>query len=151
MGEKLHTAALRNRKISHREILEAAVHVSGFADLYRQKVLTEQTRTIRLLGRKSPAKVIHTLLGFEVQACYKRIHCPDMVTARYIRLFSELGCRSIKLPYDPTRTAHIIPEFEAMMERIAGRIRELFPQDHRTQRYVFRKVYAIIRGQLKAI
>ena len=137
-------------KISHRDILQAAVHLTDFADLYRQKVLTQQTRTIRLLGRKSPARIIHTLLGFEVQACYKRIHCPDMVTARYIRLFSELGCRSIKLPYDPTRTADLIPQFEAMLDRIAGHILELFPRDRQMQRYAFQKVYAIIRRQLHA-
>jgi hypothetical protein len=150
MKEKFQVFSSRNRKISHQEVLRAAVHFTDFADLYREKVLTQQTRTIRLLGRKSQAKIMHTLLGFEVQACYKRIHCPDMVTARYIRLFSELGCHSIKLPYDPTRTAQVIPEFEAMMDRIANRIRELFPQDRQTQRYVFQRVFAIIRRQLRA-
>jgi hypothetical protein len=150
MKEKSQDLSSRNQKISHREILQAAVHFTGFRDLYREKVLTQQTRTIRLLGRKSPAKIMHTLLGYEVQACYKRIHCPDMVTARYIRLFSELGCHSIKLPYDPTRTAQVILEFEAMMDRIAKRICELFPQECQTQRYVFQKVFAIIRRQLRA-
>jgi hypothetical protein len=150
MNSKFQAPSSQNRKISHREILQATVNLTDFADVYRQKVLTHQTRTIRLLGRKSPAKIINTLLGFEVQACYKRIHCPDMVTARYLRLFSELGCPSIKLPYDPTRTAQVVPEFEAMMESIANRIHELFPQDRRTQRYVFQRVYAIIRSQLHA-
>jgi hypothetical protein len=88
------------------------------------------------------------LLGFEVQACYKRIHCPDMVTARYIRLFSELGCRTIKLPYDPTQTARLIPEFEAMMDCISRHIRERFPGDRKTQRYIFRTIFSIIRRQL---
>ncbi|HTY62149.1 MAG TPA: hypothetical protein VMG30_07795 [Acidobacteriota bacterium] len=150
MTERLQPPSFRNPKISHREILQATVRFSGFADLYREKVLTQQTRTIRLLGTKCSAKILHTLLGFEVQARYKRIQCPDMVTARYIRLFSELGCHSIKLPYDPTRTAQLIPEFEAMLERIADRIRAQFPGDRSTQRYVFQKVYAILRRQLRA-
>ena len=150
MKETFQTPSSQNQRISHREILQAAVNLTDFAELYRQKVLTQQTRTIRLLGKKNPARIMHTLLGFEVQACYKRIHCPDMVTARYLRLFSELGCHSIKLPYDPTHTADLIPQFEAMLGRIAGRIRELFPQDRQTQRYVFQKVYAIIRSQLHA-
>jgi hypothetical protein len=149
MKEKFQIPSFRNPKISHREILQATVNFTDLADLYRQKVLTQQTRTIRLFGRKCSAKILHTLLGFEVQACYKRIQCPDMVTARYIRLFSELGCHSIKLPYDPTRTAQLIPEFEAMLDSIANRVRELFPQDRQTQRYVFQKVYAILRHQLR--
>jgi hypothetical protein len=150
MKEKFRAAPSGRPKISHQEILKTAIDYTGFADLYRQQVLTQQTRTIRLLGRKCPAKIIHTLLGFEVQACYKRIQCPDMVTARYLRLFSEIGCHSIKLPYDPTRTAQIIPEFEAMMDRIARRIRERFPQDRRAQQYVFQKVFAILRRQLQS-
>lgn len=87
MKEPLHPPASRSPKISHKEILTSAANFGDFADLYRNNVLTQQTRTIRLLGRKCPAKIIHTLLGFEVQACYKRIQCPDMVTARYLRAF----------------------------------------------------------------
>lgn len=150
MKEKPGVPNTRNFKISHSDILKDAINLTDFADLYGRNVLTQKTRTIRLLGRKCPAVILHTLLGYEVKACNKRIHCPDMVTARYIRLFSELGCRSIKLPYDPTSTAKVIPEFEAMLDRIADRIRQLFPCDSRTQRYVFQKVYAIIRRQLRA-
>jgi hypothetical protein len=134
--------------ISYHDILQTAIGGTAFVDLYRQRVLTQQTRTLRLLGRKSSAKIIHTLLGFEVQASYKRIQCPDMVTARYLRLFSELGCHSIKLPYDPTLTAQVIPQFEALLQAIARRIGELFPRDFSLQRLVTRRVYAIIRRQL---
>ena len=129
MKEKQAIRSARELKISHKKILQTAINLTDFADLYRREVLTRQTRSIRLLGRKNSAKIIHTLLGFEVQACYKRIHCPDLVTARYIRLFSELGCNSIKLPYDPTRTAELIPQFEAMLDRVSDHIHELFPQD----------------------
>ena len=150
MNKKQAIIDARNPKISHQEILQTAINLTDFVDLYRREVLTRQTRSIRLLGRKNSAKIIHTLLGFEVQACYKRIQCPDLVTARYIRLFSELGCSSIKLPYDPTRTAQVIPQFEAMLDRVADCIRELFPQDRQTQRYVFQKVFSIIRRQLRS-
>ena len=139
----------KSTKISFRDILQTAINGTGIADLYRQKVLTQQTRNIRLLGRKSSARILHTLLGFEVQASYKRIQCPDMVTARYIRLFSELGCHSIKLPYDPTKTAQLIPEFEAMADAIRRQIQTLFPQDRETRRYALENVYRIIRRQIR--
>jgi hypothetical protein len=135
-------------KIQHLQILRASIHCAGLINIYREQVLSQQTRTIRLLGRKNPAKIIHTLLGFEVQASYKRIQCPDMVTARYLRLFSELGCHSIKLPYDPTLTEKLIPELEAMIEGIQEEIHRSFAQDLPTQRYVTRNIFGILRQQL---
>ncbi len=148
------TITVRNRKIPHREILK--VLQSGndsslsLVETYRKKVLPNKTRTIRLLGRKCSATIIHTLLGYEVQACQKRIHCPDLVTARYLKLFSELGCHSIKLPYDPTVTADLIAGLEASMQRISDGLSKLFPGDRKLQHYVVQRVYAIIRKQLQA-
>ena len=92
-------------KILHMELLKAlqdpALGISGVAELYRLRVLPVKTRNLQLLGKKSPARIIETLLGYEVKAFYKRVHCPDKVTARYVKLFTELGCRTIRLPYDP--------------------------------------------------
>ena len=108
-----HGSAPKPGRIHHKQILTALqgpLDGSGnLAGIYRLRVLPVKTRTIQLLGRKGPARIIETLLGYEVQGSYKRIHCPDMVTARYLKLFLELGCRSIKVPYDPTVTAAIIP------------------------------------------
>ena len=141
----------QHKKIPHSKIFKSACGSIDLVELYRQRVLTQKTRTIRLLGRKNSARIIHTLLGYEVQASYKRIQCPDLVTARYIRLFSEIGCHSIQLPYDPTLTADLIPEFEAILEDIPKKIRNIFPNDPSVQRYVIQRVFGIIRGQLKAI
>jgi hypothetical protein len=142
----------RDRRIQHKKILTALQSSSEgaevFAEIYRREVLPIQTRTIRLIGRKGPARITHTLLGYEVQASYKRVQCPDMVTARYIKLFSELGCRSIRLPYDPTITARLIPRLEAVLELINSGVRQLFPGDARLQLYVLRKIYEILRNSL---
>ncbi len=145
--------AIRDEKIPHREILRAIEECPDFpgkiAAIYREKVLPLETRTIRLLGKKHPATIICSLLGYEVQAGYKRIQCPDHVTARYIRLFSELGCHSIKLPYDPTVTAQLIPALEGAVENITKSARQIFPDDPRLQRYVIRKIYEIVRRQIQ--
>ncbi|MGD0308370.1 MAG: hypothetical protein ABSC02_03690 [Acidobacteriota bacterium] len=141
-------------KIPHMEILKALQHpalgFSGIMELYRLRVLPVKTRNLQLLGRKSPARIIETLLGYEVKASYKRIHCPDKVTARYVRLFSELGCRTIRIPYDPTVTAELIPYLEQAVASIENGVRELFPKDHGLQLYVLRKLYSHLRIQLKA-
>jgi len=142
------TISSRRPKISYRGILRDSLGNNDFVDLYRQRVLTKNSRTLRLLGRKNQARIIHTLLGFEVQAGYKRIQCPDMVTARYLKLFSELGCHSIKLPYDPTLTAELIPQFESMLQALNRQISDRFPDNVSLQRHVLRNIYAILRHQL---
>jgi len=138
----------QSRRIQHNQLLQSSEKCRELVKTYREQVLNQKTRTIRLLGRKSSAKIIHTLLGYEVQALYKRIQCPDLVTARYLRLFSELGCHSIKLPYDPTLTEKLIPEFEAAVDEINHAIRERFPRDLSTQVYVTQRVYGLIRRHL---
>lgn len=140
--------AIRNGRIPHQKILQASESASRLVDAYRTEVLSRNTRTIPLLGKKAPARILHTLLGYEVQASYKRIQCPDLVTARYLKLFSELGCHSIKLPYDPTVTARLIPEFEAMVDRIAEQVAEFFPGDVPLQHYVLRRLCKTLRQQL---
>lgn len=140
--------ANRRPKISHRKILESS-RGSRLVSDYLDEVLSRKTRLIQLLGRKTSARIITTLLGFELQASYKRIQCPDLVTARYLKIFSELGCRSIHLPYDPTVTARLVPEFENSVDNIDRKVRELFPGEDRLQKYVVQKIYAIVRRQLK--
>lgn len=135
-------------RIPHLEILSAAQNFTNLVEIYHRQVLTERTRTIRLLGRKCSARIIHTLLGYEVQASYKRIQCPDLVTAQYLRIFSELGCHSIKLPYDPTVTARLVPELEAALQAITSTVNQLFPGNPRLQQYVVKRIYGIIRQRL---
>lgn len=142
------------RRIQHKAILRALqdsdVGLTNIAEVYRTRVLPATTRNVHLLGQKTPARVIQTLLGYEVKASYKRIHCPDMITARYVKLFTELGCRTIRLPYDPTITAELMPDLEHALARIEKGVRDLFPDNHNLQLYVLRQVYRHLRVQLTA-
>lgn len=145
---------VKNRRIPHKEILTTllgpADDPNNLVGIYTRKVLPVRTRTIQLLGRKSPAKILRTLLGYEVQGAYKRIQCPDVVTARYLKMFMEIGCRSIKLPYDPTVTTALLPELEKALARIASTIRGMFSGAPEMQTYVLRHVYVHLRQQLKS-
>jgi hypothetical protein len=151
---ELERGASRNGRISHLAILEALQAsepgTRGVVEIYKCEVLPIQTRTLRLLGKKSSAATNRTLLGFEVQASFKRIHCPDLVTARYLKLFTELGCSSIRLPYNPAVTARLIPELESSFKRLEEGVRERFPDDRKMQLYVSRKLYQHIRNRLRA-
>jgi len=142
------------RRIPHLAILKAlqdpALGIASIVETYRLQVLPAKTRGIHLLGRKMPARIVETLLGYEVKASYKRIHCPDTATARYVKLFTELGCRAIRLPYDPTVTAALIPGFEQAVDKIVNGVRDLFPRDRQLQLYVLRRLYRHLRAQLEA-
>src|SRR5437870_13209823 len=114
----------RKSRIPHREILKALQQASGMGyrgliEIYHSEVRTVKTRTIRLLGRKISAHIFNTLLGFEVKASFKRIQCPDMATARYLKIFTELGCRTINLPNNPPATARLLPDLEVAQNRLA--------------------------------
>jgi hypothetical protein len=144
---------VRAGRIPHSKLLRD-LQLSGtvpntLIEIYQKSVLSGKTRMIQLLGRKHPARILNTLLGYEVQASYKRIQCPDMATARYVKLFTELGCHSIRLPYDPSVTASILPDMEASIVNISKGISTLFPNDQAVQNYVLQRVYGIIREQLR--
>ena len=146
--------SMRNQKIPHKEILSAlqgsADSPDNIAALYRQQVLPAKTRTIALLGRKGPARIVRSLLGYEVQSSYKRIQCPDLVTARYLKLFMALGCRSIRLPYDPTTTAALLPSLEHAFEKIGHAVQKMFAGAPQVQAHVMRRIYLHLRKQLKS-
>jgi hypothetical protein len=146
---------IQNNKIMHRKILavsqSSAELQGGLIEVYRREVLTQKTRTVRLLGIKSDANIIQTLLGYEVQARHKRINCPDMVTARYLKLFSALGCHSIRMPYDPTVTARLIPLMEQAIQRAKDTIVEIYPKNSKRQQYILQKICAIIRNELRNV
>ncbi|MEJ2109104.1 MAG: hypothetical protein P8Z37_04160 [Acidobacteriota bacterium] len=117
--------------------------------MYRKEVLSQKTRTVRLLGTKCSARIIQSLLGFEVQARHKRIQCPDLVTARYLKIFSEIGCHTVRLPYDPTLTERIIPQMESAYQNIEATVKKVFPHNPKLHRYVIQKIFAIIREEIR--
>ncbi|NWG13630.1 MAG: hypothetical protein HXY20_08860 [Acidobacteria bacterium] len=148
---------VNNSRIPHRKILAALEagwkneQPGGLVEIYRTRVMPVKTRTIQLLGHKSSPRIVNTLLGYEVQAAYKRVHCPDIVTARYLKLFTEIGCRSIRIPYDPTVTAGLLPAMEASVERVRSGVARLFPENRAVRTYVLRRIYRCLRDQLRKL
>jgi hypothetical protein len=147
------TIRMKGSRIPHSKIL-AALEGSGeeagsLVEVYRSRVLPVKTRTIHLLGRKSSPRIIETFLGYEVQAGYKRVHCPDRVTARYLVVFTEIGCHSIKLPYDPTVTAGLLPSLESGLARLKAGVSALFPGNRKARIYVLQQIFARLRSHLK--
>ena len=91
----------------------------SLASIYAQKVRASRTRscTLEIPERENDVQILHTLLGIELKVGRRRFACPDLATARYMRVFARLGCRSFAIPYDITRISTLADELETAWQR----------------------------------
>ena len=105
---------------------EAERLTEDFITLYQEKVLAFPHRSVVLTGRKcSTPRINTTLLGFELQIRDRRFSCPDMATARFLKIFAMIGAGEVKVPLDPTRTAEMLPVFEQGWNEFQATCRKL--------------------------
>ena len=121
--------------------------IRALTSCYETHVLGQRHRAVTLRGRKCDARIMLTLLGYEVKAGRKRIGCPDMTTARYLRLFAEIGMKQIRIPYDPTSTARVIPKLESALNSIHESVGE-YSADAVKRKELTRRVYRELRKAL---
>ncbi len=87
--------------------------------LYRDRILTQRTRQFVLFPentrRVAPEQVSidHTLLGIELKIGHRRLSCPDLATARYLRVFGRLGVGIVAVPYDITQISRLADDLES--------------------------------------
>lgn len=87
--------------------------------IYAAKVRTQRTRAVLLeiAERENEAEIFYTLLGIELKTGSRRIACPDLATARYLRVFVRLGCQRIAVPYDITKISVLADELETAWQK----------------------------------
>lgn len=87
--------------------------------IYAEKVRNLRTRscTLEIPERENDAEILHTLLGIELKVGRRRFACPDLATARYMRVFARLGSREFAVPYDITKISTLADEFETAWQR----------------------------------
>ncbi len=117
---------------------------------YGEEVLSGRTRVVSLPGRKCEPRILNTFLGFELQVAQKRITCPDMSTARYLKIFAEIGMPSVRAPYDPSLTSGVLPQLEQSLRKIKDLLLEenLNRKQHQSK---LRNIYRNIRKNLKMV
>ncbi len=102
--------------------------------IYEEKIRPQRTRSVELdiPEKLNSPKILHTLLGIELQIGQVRIACPDLSTARYMRIFARIGSGSFAMPYDITQLSSIADELEAGWQKtllyIAQFTRDKTPQ-----------------------
>ena len=92
---------------------------SWIADLYERSVRAQRTRAFHLdiPERENKPEILHTLLGVELKVGNRRFACPDLATARYMRVFARIGVRSFAVPYDITKISTLADELETAWQR----------------------------------
>ncbi|MCH8319652.1 MAG: hypothetical protein IH790_01685 [Acidobacteria bacterium] len=132
--------------VKHQSAIQEEIEKLGRT--YGEEVLSGPTRVVSLPGRKCEPRILHTFLGFELQVAQKRMTCPDMSTARYLRLFAEIGMPSVRAPYDPSLTTGVLPQLEQSLKKIKDLLLEenLNRKQHQSK---LRNIYRKIRENLK--
>ena len=87
--------------------------------IYKEKVRSQRTRAFHLEIpiRENRAEIQYTLLGIELKVGKRRFACPDLATARYLRVFARIGCRDFAVPYDISQISGIADELETAWQR----------------------------------
>lgn len=88
--------------------------------IYRDKVRVKRTRAFAMdiPVRENQPEIMHTLLGVELKVGRVRIATPGLATARYLWVFSRLGCREVAIPYDITKISTIADLLETGWHRM---------------------------------
>ena len=103
--------------------IEAQIRESLAGDwlptIYLEKIRSQRTRSVRLdvAERENLAEIQYTLLGIELKVGKRRFACPDLATARYMRVFARIGCREFAVPYDITRISAAADDLETSWQR----------------------------------
>lgn len=87
--------------------------------IYAKKIRTQRTRKVIISVpiRENMAEVQYTLLGVELKIGRQRFSCPDLATARFMRVFGRIGVREFAVPYDITRISAAADELETAWQR----------------------------------
>ena len=87
--------------------------------IYAGKVRSGRTRSYKVdIARREHEPLIqYTLLGIELKVGRKRFSCPDLATARYLRVFARLGCPQFAIPYDISLISGVADELETSWQR----------------------------------
>ena len=99
--------------------VKAALGEEWIPAIYESRVRSDRTRSydLQIPKKENTAEIQYTLLGIELKVGRRRFACPDLATARYLRVFSRLGCPSFAVPYDITRISPIADELETAWQR----------------------------------
>lgn len=99
--------------------IRAEIGSDWIPDIYTESIRPLRTRSfeMEIAERENRPEIFETLLGIELKVGQQRFACPDINTARLLRVFAFLGCRKVAVPYDITVLRGIAERLEQAWSR----------------------------------
>lgn len=99
--------------------IKAALGGDWLPEIYEKRVRSGRTRAyeLEIAARENRAEIQYTLLGIELKVGRRRLACPDLATARYLRVFARIGVCEFAIPYDISQISAIADELETGWQR----------------------------------
>lgn len=121
-----------------------------FCDLSASAVADQRSRCVKLVGKRCHAQIFNTLVGYEVSAARKIIFAPDMATARYLKIYSEIGLPQVHIPYNVSRTMELIHDLEKAYGSLSFIIRFFLDQmfQAKSKKSYLQAVFSHLRKEL---
>ena len=86
--------------------------------VYAERIRKLRTRSYSFEGAAGKSvEIQHTLLGVELKVGRRRMHCPDLATARYLSVFARAGCKQVAVPYDITKISQLADQLDSSWHR----------------------------------
>ena len=116
-------------------------------NLYQEKVRSQRTRAyaLEIAKRENDPQIQYTLMGIELKVGRKRFACPDLATARYLRVFARLGCGQFAVPYDISQLPAMADELETSWQRSLVMLQKMKADSERS------KLIKLMRDEINAI
>lgn len=101
------------------ELVRGSLADDWLPDIYR-RIRSDRTRAYKIdIPKKvNDPSIQYTLLGIELKVGRKRFACPDLATARYLRVFARIGCAEFAVPYDITKISGAADQLETAWHRM---------------------------------
>lgn len=122
--------------------------------IYQERIRTQRTRSvdIEVPQKENHPEILYTLLGIELKVGRRRLACPDLATARYMRVFARLGCRAFAVPYDISKISAAADELETAWHRSLLLLGELSrDRSARSQASLRSRLISAIRTEIASI
>ena len=88
-------------------------------NFYEDKILSQsKLKTIQLFEATHPVKIENGLFGWRVSSGKNYIDCQNEAEAFYLKIWLDLGLDEVKMPTDVAYLSKILPELQALKEKI---------------------------------
>ena len=121
--------------------------------IYRDRIRSGRTRatSMEISQRENDVELHFTLLGIELKVGRRRIACPDLASARYLRVFARIGCQTVAVPYDITKISPLADDLEVGWQRTLLLIDELAGDSKLSMSRLRSAVVKEIRSEIEEI